>query len=139
MHQALVEAEVADTGFDLAVLDEKGAVAGHTGKHLLVRFHFADIPATRYQDTPFGRGDHLLDGLRLVWRLAAKPSEDRRADDRLYRTGCPGNALLVYPRSGTVREDAYRYDPRRHLSHRGRQDQSRYPQLPLQPGLGAYA
>src|ERR1700722_1388590 len=36
LQDALIEAKVADAGDDAAVLDQKAAVAGHSGEHLFV-------------------------------------------------------------------------------------------------------
>ena len=46
------------------------------------------------------------------------------ADDRLHRARHSGDALVVYPRGRSLREDSYRHDARRHVSGGERQGAS---------------
>ena len=45
---------------DLAVLDEKGTIAGHAGDDHLLGLYRASIVKARDIDPPIGRGDHLV-------------------------------------------------------------------------------
>ena len=51
---------------------------------------------------------------------APRETKDRRPDDRVDRTRNPGNALVVHPRSRSLREDSDRHDARRNVPGRKR-------------------
>src|SRR5438270_2682175 len=63
LNQTLVEAEISEPVFYLAVLHQERAIAGHAGKNFFIRVYFADVPQSRDQDTSLRSGDHLLDSL----------------------------------------------------------------------------
>ena len=66
MDQTLVEAEIAQAVLNFPVFHQEGAVAGHAGDDLLVGINFADVPQPRDQHAALGRGDHLIESLRIL-------------------------------------------------------------------------
>src|SRR5262249_25016957 len=78
LDQALIEAEIPDTVFGLAILDEEGAVARHSCEKLLVGINLADIPQPSDQNSTLRLRNHLLNRLlapagdedNVGWRFA---------------------------------------------------------------------
>src|SRR4030095_2328121 len=59
--QRLIETKISYGGDDLALLYEKQPVTRHSGHHLFVGIHFADVPDPGYEQPPICASNHLFD------------------------------------------------------------------------------
>ena len=62
LEDGLIESEIADGGRDLALFNQKKAIAGHTGHDFFVGVDFADVPEAGDEQAAIGGGDHFFEG-----------------------------------------------------------------------------